>query len=105
MENNYIAFHYRLPGDPVDPKAETQGSYKLFPGQGAAQAWVNHRVKKTATSPQGSVVLRADMVDRYFTHEVISWGKVFDCGNGPQPFPASLKLAIAAYRQYKSLPA
>lgn len=100
----YIAFHYRLPGDPVDPKAETAGSYKLFTDHGSADAWISHRKKKTATSPQGGWICFASALSKCSETDVMGFTYVL-VGAKMIPCPLSLKAAIVAYLRYKSLPA
>lgn len=96
----YIAFHYRLPGDRIDPKAELPGSWKAFPDKLQANAWIGHRKQKTPTSPQGGRILTGD-----FSLDNRDGIAILNDRGVSELIPQSLAKAIAAYLRYKSLPA
>ena len=95
----YIAFHYRLPGDPIDPKGEKPGSWKAFPDKLQANAWIGRRKQKTSTSPQGGRILAGD----FSLSDRDGIALLYDRGVA-ELIPQSLAKAIAAYLRYKSLP-
>lgn len=107
----FVAFHFRIPGDPLDLKGNRhQACYKEFDQDKNAVNWLRLRAAKTKTSPQGQFVtvicadwdfkrLRKHFVDGVIQHPVVDTVYV-----GPlAPWCENLHRGIKAYLHWKSL--
>lgn len=86
-----VAFHYRLPGDPL---GQPEGAWREFDGMIKAGGWLFQRSNKTATSPKGCNV--------YCFKALTDIPKYADQWEGWLDMPPSLMKAIVSYCKYKN---
>lgn len=85
-----VAFHYRLPGDPLGQPA---GCWKEFATFALASEWLSKRATKTDTSPKGTSVFSFKTLAE-IPAAAEDWPHVKDC------CPA-LYQALVSYIRYK----